>query len=65
MLLVGAVLVVPVAYLLRYSVSGGEGGGEGPVVPLEAYQRILTDGYTLAIIGRTFLISAIVTIVAC
>ncbi|MBV9538503.1 MAG: ABC transporter permease [Acidisphaera sp.] len=63
LLLTGLLLVLPVAFLLRTSIAGAAGPGNEPAPPLEAYRRILTDPYTLGIIGRTFLISAIVTLV--
>src|SRR4051812_45060898 len=63
LMLVGMLLVVPVGYLLRYSVAGGEAISDDPVEPLSAYRHILGDAFTLGIIGRTFLISATVTLV--
>lgn len=62
LLLIGLLLVIPVAFLLRYSIAGATGVGNGAAPPLEAYRRVLTDVYTLGIIGRTFLISALVTL---
>ncbi len=63
MLLVCLLLVVPVLFLLGYSFSGAPGIGDGATTPLGAYGHVLSDSYTLSIVGETFLISIVVTVI--
>ncbi len=64
LLLILAFLVTPLIDLLRYSfLSGDFATGELGDITLANYLHVLSDPYYLGIIGRTFLISIIVTLV--
>jgi putative spermidine/putrescine transport system permease protein len=57
----GLLLVVPLGYLLRFSLVGGPDAPPDSA-PLAAFAHLAGDTYALAIIARTFLISLAVTL---
>lgn len=64
-LLTMAFLVLPLFYLLRFSFLDGDFvTGDPGDFTLDAYLEVLSSTYFLGVIGRTFLISLIVTVVA-
>ncbi|MCC7426004.1 MAG: ABC transporter permease [Alphaproteobacteria bacterium] len=64
-ILIVVVLVLPVGWLIRFSLFEGQSGVQAAGgLTLEHYSRALTDSFFLGIFGRTILMALIITVLA-